>query len=414
MPITPEFNRVFRENFFLVFKKLSLLKEREITALWFLFSQLIGSPFFSLVKTSERSKKRFHRNYLAQCLKKFTYIQLQVFKGLFNEIKQSFNGKTKLTIIVDDTLVKKSGSKIFCSFRWYDHCSGKLLKAIGIVTVLILVNGKPVLILPYILQKEVLSLKKSQYKRKQQDLKTKLAIEYIRTLMQWFIEYKINFNNVLVIADAWYSSRTFITFLKELGVKFRIDSRTNYKVLLPLHPPASSTQPGKRGRKRQHWIKEVRLDEFFLHVTQVFWFRDTSSDVPVMAKRAIIRLNTQGRVMVYAFWRSDRVTVKYILVPIVYTRPPAPKTVYYDYTLRWTIETAHRNLKQQFGLGKNQQRDAWAVWGFIGVVFFGYSIWLWTTANTLNSEDFLFGCPSWAETFHVENIMAVMASSIAN
>ena len=133
-----------------------------------------------------------------------------------------------------------------------------------------------------------------------------------------------------------------------------------------------------------------------------------------MAKRAIIRLNTQKCVLVYAFWQSNRTNVKYIIAPAQYFRPPAPKTIHTEYSFRWSIETAHRDLKQQFGLGKNQQRDAWAVWGFIGLVFFGYSIWLWTRTSSTRQEVFPFGCPLWAESFHAESILTRTASATAN
>ena len=81
-----------------------------------------------------------------------------------------------------------------------------------------------------------------------------------------------------------------------------------------------------------------------------------------------------------------------------------PRTVYYQYQSRWRIEEAHRDLKQQFGLSKCQARQAWIVSGFIGLIYFGYSLWKLEEWIELQTNIDTLKCPSWAEEFHRSQI----------
>ncbi len=78
--------------------------------------------------------------------------------------------------------------------------------------------------------------------------------------------------------------------------------------------------------------------------------------------------------------------------------------MYRQYQARWRIEEAHRDLKQQFGLPKCQARQAWVVSGFIGLVYFGYSLWKSEGWTQCQAELAPLKCPSWAEEFHREQI----------
>ena len=85
--------------------------------------------------------------------------------------------------------------------------------------------------------------------------------------------------------------------------------------------------------------------------------------------------------------------------------PPTHQTVYYRYKLRWRIEEAHRDLKQQFGLGKCQAREAWVVHGFIGLVYLGYSMWKFFSFKQFQTSVTPLKYPSWAEAFHRHQIV---------
>ncbi len=53
----------------------SVFRKREITALVTILTSAIGSPTFSLNKVAKRAKPGFSRNFLANCLMKYAYVQ---------------------------------------------------------------------------------------------------------------------------------------------------------------------------------------------------------------------------------------------------------------------------------------------------------------------------------------------------
>ena len=96
---------------------------------------------------------------------------------------------------------------------------------------------------------------------------------------------------------------------------------------------------------------------------------------------AIVTLKLGGRVRVFRFWREGCQEPQFLLTPATYTSQPAPKTVYREYSWRWRIEEAHRDLKQQFGLGKCRNRADAVVLGFVGLVYSWYTLFLLTRQN---------------------------------
>ena len=72
---------------------------------------------------------------------------------------------------------------------------------------------------------------------------------------------------------------------------------------------------------------------------------------------------------------------KFILTPAIYNSQPNPETIYYEYSYRWRIEEAHRDLKQQFSLSRGRVRAKTTVQGFICLIYGVYSLFLITRQN---------------------------------
>ena len=274
-----------------------------------------------------------------------------------------------------------------------------------IVNIGIAINGELVLVIPFLLRTEQLENSKTQLKYESQDPKTIAGMELISYCNSYLELYNISKKQVLILVDSWFCTKTFKDFLIKLKLNFRMDSRYNLNVQQPDIKAISKRHIVKRGRKRKKWVKYIRVRDYFESIQKSFSFKEKKHGDSIKAKMANITLKTHGRVLMYAFYSSKYENPKFIMIKAQLKNPPAPKTIYNEYLLRWEIETAHRELKQQFGIGKSQNRDPWVVMGFIGLVNFSYSLFKYLSYKSIESSNIKIKCPSWAENFHIQQII---------
>lgn len=388
-----------------ILEKSSYFTKRQMDAFWHIIRCLIGSSSFSLKKVIKRIKSKFSRNFLALVLKKFAYVQEKIFKLLFEKITKNITLRDKISFILDDTLVKKRGKKIFGSLIWYDHSSGHVTQSMCLVNIGITINGELIIVLPFLLRTENLEKSKSQSKYKSQDPKTIAGMELISQCILYLEEFNISKNQVLILVDSWFCTKAFKEFLIEHELNFRMDSRYNLNVQQPDIKAINDRKIIKRGRKRKKWIKYTGLKDYFESIHKIFSFKEKKHGDSIKAKRANITLKTHGRVLIYAFYSNKYQNPKFIMTRCQTKSPPSPKTIYHEYLIRWEIETAHRELKQQFGIGKSQNRDSWVVMGFIGFINFSYSLFKYLSSKLNKTSKIKIKCPSWAEEFHMKQII---------
>ena len=388
-----------------ILKKSSYLTKREIDALWNIIRCLIGSSSFSLKKVVKRIKARFSRNFLALVLKKFSYIQERVFKQLVEKITQQLHLRDKIELLLDDTLVKKQGKKIFGSLVWFDHSNGQVVQSMCLVNVGLAINGDLVVIFPFLLKMSDLEKSKSHSKYSSQDPKTKAGITLIHSCISYFEEFNVSKKQVLILVDSWYCTKPFKDFLLENKLNFRMDSRSNLSVQQPDFEALTNRHVVKRGRKRKKWVKYVNLNQYFDSLKTTFYFKEKHKNDSIKAKRAVITLRTHGRVVMYAFYSDKYENPKFIMIKSQLKNLSSAKTIYHEYLIRWKIETAHRELKQQFCLGKNQTREQWTVMGFIGLIYFSYSLFKTLTSKLFSLTGHDIKCPTWSEEFHIDQII---------
>ncbi|MHA1225692.1 MAG: transposase, partial [Candidatus Hodarchaeales archaeon] len=311
---------------------------------------------------------------------------------------------------LDDTLVKKCGRHIQGLYRWFDHTCGRVQTSLCLVNVSIVVKDQLIFVLPWILRKTLQGQQKKGKQNKEQDAKTMVAIEMVQTFISWLREVNIDENKILVMADAWYANKTMQNFLKKTRANFRFDARSNLSVQIPDHKAIQSRRKKRRGRKRRKFVRYVPLKHFMGSPAKWHYFTDPISKERVFYKKATLTLKAAGRVTVYAFKRESMTRPKFILTRASYVKSTTARYVYQQYQSRWRIEEAHRDLKQQFGLPKCQARQAWVVAGFVALVFFGYTLWKSTSWTCPQASSMFLKCPSWAETFHHEQIYHDLAA----
>lgn len=390
----------FKTEFWIVLEKCSSFTTREIRALWAILATLINGGPFSMRDISERAGRRIGRNFLSLVLKKYAYVQKSLIKLLFQAIVPLLKVQHSIEVVIDDSLVQKTGAKIFGSFKWFDHGTHRVIQAICLVNLAILVDGQVVLIIPWILVKETPLGRRRKRAKKEQDKKTSAAIEMLKELFAWFKEWNIPLSQVTVLADAWYSSRRFVTFVRQSGAIFLVAGKKNYGVQEPDQEAIANRDQPKPGPKRQKWVIYTPLHKYLGKPETWQHFTDPRTGQQIHYKKSQITLKTTGRVNVYAYWRSGSKNPLFLLTNARRKRPFCYMTVFRKYTRRWLIEVAHRELKQQFGLGSCQARDAWVVHGFIGLVFFAYSLWKLWTYHQQKEASCESKCPTWAKEFH--------------
>ncbi|MHA1169400.1 MAG: transposase [Candidatus Hodarchaeales archaeon] len=402
--------QAYESNFWNILQKSCHFTRREIMALWAIVSVITGSHSFSLMEVSSVFGRKVGRNFLATVLKKYSYVQRKVARVLIARMLAKLPRNTKVYLIIDDTLVQKRGKKIFGSLRWYDHASGRCVQALCLVNVAVVVNRKVVFILPYLLLSTKKRVTRRPGKQKEQDGKSQAAMELLEEFYQWFDGAGISRKRTVVMADSWYGMQPMPDFLRESGVKFRIDSKKNYSVQMVDHEAVNRARRQTRGKKRKRFVKYRRLDQFIRDPLSWRYFTGPVSGERVYHKTAKLTLKTGGQVRIYGFFREGSREPKFIMTDPCLKYPPDPRTVYRDYRLRWRIEEAHRDLKQQFGIGKCQCRDSWIVHGFTGLIYFAYSLFKQQVCFDGIEDPKAYNTPSWAKAFHKNQVYHEMTA----
>jgi hypothetical protein len=366
-------------------KKVGIFTEKEIDALCFIVTVLSVDPRFSLRRTARASQGRFGRKMLARVLQKYMSVQEPLLEALGRQGVNLVGRRFRFFLAVDDQLVKKRGKKIFGSRQWHDHVTHTSGRALCLVEVALVVQGEALFVLPYLVRTSSVPRPASSPGRvpasREQDAKTAAAMVVIRQLVAWLEAEGVHRPKLGVLADAWYANGTFLAFLREMGLLFRVAGKKNYQVEFPDMKRVARRKNGGRGRKPKRFVQSRRVDVHFETVTAGGSFRDPASGKRVAWNTAVVTLKQGGRVRVFRFWREGGKEPQFILTPAAYRTHPDPKTVYREYAWRWRCEEAHRDLKQQFGLKKCRNRAERVVLGFISLVYSWYSLFLLTRQN---------------------------------
>lgn len=379
--------------------KSSFFTQREIEALLSLVLAIIGSHFFSLRTIAKESNGRFSRKFLSQTLQKYALVQRKLARLVFLELVGELHCIRKFFLLLDDTLITKRGKQIFGAKYWHNHNEHRAVWSICVVTLAVVVRNTVIFLLPWVLSSGHNAVTKKSKNSREQDSKTTAAILMTKEVLGWFNELAIGNARVTVLADSWFSSKQMRNALDQFKVKYRIDSKKSYRVQVPDFQKISRAKQQSRGRKIQNKVKYVAIERYFGTPETWHYFIDTAMGEKVFYKVALLTLKTWGRTRVYTFLREGLKNPKYILTPPLQKQLPKPQQVYSEYAMRWRIEEAHRELKQEFGFGKCQCREAWTVHGFLGLVTDSYSIWKQEVYRLSKNSDSDIKCPTWTSWF---------------
>jgi DDE superfamily endonuclease len=324
----------FENNVTSILEKDFYFTKHEISILWAIISILVGSKNFSLSAVSRRFGRKIGRNSCAQTLKKFSFVQEKIVKRLLDEIISTGNGKTNWYIIIDDTLVGKIGKTIFRSFKWFDHTKHRQIQAIGLVTLVLVVDKQPVFFMPWILSSPKQNSFYVSTPSQQQGMKAQAAQTMILFIIDHLIANGVTRKHIFVEADSWYGTKKMRKFLNDLEVNYRLDGKKSYSVQIPNFEAINQPQMVRRGRKRKQFVKYVKISQYFGPRETWKSFLDLDSGHRIYFKIEQLNLKKGGQSLVYAFWDEKYQNPKFILTDVKRLRRPSPKTIYYQYHLR--------------------------------------------------------------------------------
>lgn len=379
--------------------------KHEISILWAITSILIGSKNFSLSEVSRVYGKKIGRNLCSQTLKKFSYVQERIVERFLNEVIDTGTGRTNWYVVIDDTLVSKIGKTIFRSFKWYDHTVHRQIQAIGLVTLVLVMDNHPVFFMPFILSSPKQDRFYAKTPDQQQGMKAQASQSMLTYVLTYLISHNVSKDQIFVEADSWYGTKKMRKFIDGFEVNYRLDGKNNLNVQIPDLELIKKVNEVRRGPKRKHFMKNVKITCYFGQRETWNSFIDLQSGSRVYFKMAQVNLKKGGQSLVYAFWDERYKNPKFILTNVKRIRRSSSKTIYYQYQLRWIIEVCHRQLKQEFGIGKCQNRDAWVVSGFIGFVCLIFSIWCFQQHQDMKIGKDVVRCPTWVKEFHKAQII---------
>ena len=397
----------FQVYFERVLKKVGVLSRMQIEALLLVMMELVIDPRFSIKRVAEKSGGKFTRKFLTQTVKHYGRHQGRVRELLLQDILSELPRNKRLVLSVDDTLVKKSGKTIYGANRWYDHCLKTVYTAFCIVDLALVVGGKAVFVMPWLVVKQGTARKTGKTgktrKNQEQGIKSRLALQLLDQIVPVLQEAGWQRERIFAVMDSWFSSRHVLSWLRGKGYNFRTDGKKNYQVQIPDKDRIKSRGKKKRGRPCKRFVKYVSIEVYFGDPLSWNYFTCPFTGKTVRHKEATITLKAGGRVRIYAYLREGCKNPRYILTNAVYKHPPSTVTVYRDYYHRWPIEEAHRDLKQQFGLGSFKNRAGEQVNAFIQFIYTGYSVFCWMRFRQLQLNSRWITAPAFQDRINALN-----------
>ena len=246
---------------------------------------------------------------------------------LLQQYKQT-RFKSRGYIIIDDSLIKKSGTWMELVHEHFDHCSFTMKNGLSLVSMNYADDVKS-----YNLLKDVY-LRKSYLERQGQQhlFKTKVEIaqEFIETLVENFPSVKEN--KLTFLFDSWFLAKSIISVLNKHNLKYISRAKSN-RIILGLD--MSLKEYGSTVLKNSDF-KEFKIER-------------NGKLERVFAYRCILPISNLGDVNVCFVKNKLTEPVKAFIVSNNLKLSESELIIHYKE--RWAIETDYKNTKQYLGLG---------------------------------------------------------------
>ena len=259
-------------------------------------------------------------------------------------LQQALSQRKGGVLIVDDTIIEKSGGHMDGVGFLFDHCKGKNVRCHDIVSTFYHnVNlHVPLYLTPYV-KKEHATDMDIWFKTKIQ-----LALDLLRkSLMQ--------ISPDVVVFDAWYMSKELVDFVSSRGLLWVSSAKGNRLIRVDdtwISVNAFAERLSKRAFKRINTMVDEQRFKWIYESTVVM------KNIGLV-KLVILRVRRNSKT--YTFLVSNGGDVEGLQVLEYYKK-------------RWSIEVFYRDCKQHLGMGEYQVRRLDAVVIHLHLVVLAYTL----------------------------------------
>lgn len=247
--------------------------------------------------------------------------------------------RKQTSLIIDDSISKKTGRHIADTQYHKDHSSKGYVFGHQIVTALIICSGLMLPLFPKLYSKKTCS-----------------KIDFAKQLIE-YASNRINLSQVIL--DSWYACNDIIKLCKGKGLRLIGNIKSNRTLQI------------ERGK----WIK---LSKYYQRISRKKKEFKTLivDDITYKVHSRIIRLKKAGKVklIISRQWLEDKKKWSKPFYLICTDIKKSDVYVLRNYGLRWSIETFHKDIKQNLGLEACQVRLKKGITRHIILVTIAYAV----------------------------------------
>ena len=247
-------------------------------------------------------------------------------------------------VIVDDTIIEKTGKAMDGVGYLYDHSQGKSVLCHDIVSTFYR-NGEqrvPLFFTPYI-KKKIAEKTGIWFKTKNQ-----IALDLLRMSL-------IQVHPEAVVFDEWYMCKDMMEFCNNRGITWVSQAKSNRLIQLDEDWMQLGIYAKSFPKKMfKHINKKIGEKRFK-------WFYETSVVMKNVGRVELLILRARKNSKTFTFLVSNNTNLDGMQILEYYKK-------------RWSIEVFHRDCKQHLGMGEYQARKLDAVVIHLHLVFFAYTL----------------------------------------
>lgn len=249
-------------------------------------------------------------------------------------------------LVIDDTMVEKTGKKM-AGLAWhYSHTEGRTIWGHCYVTALYVIAGfaYPVQVLLY----------QSQKTCQEQGIRFKSKIDLAAEIIANF--KPVPGTRTVVLFDSWYSSETLIKSALSRGFEVTCALKSNRVIYK------------RTGCKRTEGISLTNLTTSIVHPVTV-----NNRTYRVRRLEGYIKGNLKATILTT---EAPAQNTKYLahFNPREGSKPLSSEAILNHYVNRWPIETFHRNAKQLLGFNDYRLRSIKGIKRYLEILLIAYTV----------------------------------------
>ena len=260
-------------------------------------------------------------------------------------LKQSLPYIKGSVLIVDDTIIEKSGKQMDGMGFLFDHCKGKSVRCHDIVSTFYHYREMhvPLYFTPYVKEEHSTGLD-IWFKTKIQ-----IALDLLRKLL-------MQVSPEVVVFDAWYMSKELVDFVNGRGLVWVSQAKSNRLIQVD-DGSWISVNVFAQGLPKQVFN---RIDKV-VDERRFKWIYETTMMMKHVGMVKLVVLRQRKNSKTFTFLVSNNTALDGLQILEYYKK-------------RWAIEVFHRDCKQHLGMGEYQVRRLDAVVIHLHLVVLAYTL----------------------------------------